>query len=131
MAYSTHEISENVKQARENALVGNYEESNVFYSGAIQGVQQMFKTAPDPDMKQKWKQVIKYCSLDLSFYSLCTLLFFQCLNMLTDEQELVKSLSSTLSSFKEEPGMAAGGARTSEQPRDRDVWPPPTPQEPR
>ncbi len=59
MAYSTQEeISENVKQARDNALVGNYDESNVFYKGALQGVQQMFKTTPDPDMKQKWKQVV-------------------------------------------------------------------------
>lgn len=57
MAYSTQEISENVKQARENALVGNYDESNVFYKGALQGVQQILKTTPDPDMKQKWKQV--------------------------------------------------------------------------
>lgn len=57
MACSTQEISENVKQARENALIGNYDDSNVFYKGALQGVQQMFKNTPDLDMKQKWKEV--------------------------------------------------------------------------
>ena len=51
------EVSENVKQARETALVGNYEDSKVFYAGAIQGVQQLLKHTPEPDNKQKWRQV--------------------------------------------------------------------------
>lgn len=55
--------------------------------------------------------------------------------MLNDELELVKSLTATLASFKEDPSIAAGrhksGGGVSEQPRDPDVWPPPTPQEPR
>ena len=54
---SAQEISENVKQAREHALVGNYDDSKVFYSGAIQGVQHLLKQTLDPDKKQKWKQV--------------------------------------------------------------------------
>lgn len=54
---TTQEVSENVKQAREQALVGNYEESRVYYTGAIQGVQQLLKVTPEPDKKQKWKQV--------------------------------------------------------------------------
>ncbi len=52
--------------------------------------------------------------------------------MLTDELELIKSLSSTLASFKEEPvAPASRGGRDSEQSRDKDVWPSPTPHEPR
>ena len=65
--------------------------------------------------------------------------------MLNKELEVVKSLSSTLSSFKEDPSIAAGaGGRgrpfgnrgdkedvSSGHSRDPDVWPPPTPQEPR
>ena len=54
---TTQEVSENVKQAREQALVGNYDESRVYYTGAIQGVQQLLKVTPEPDKKQKWKQV--------------------------------------------------------------------------
>jgi len=70
------------------------------------------------------------------------LLCMQALTMLNKELEIVKSLSSTLSSFKEDPSMMAGrgkpvGGRgdredvTSGHGRDPDVWPPPTPQEPR
>lgn len=55
----------------------------------------------------------------------------QSLGMLNDELELVKSLTSTLASFKEDPTVALGRQRSSEPPRDPDVWPPPTPQEPR
>lgn len=58
--------------------------------------------------------------------------------MLLKELELVKSLTSTLSSFKEDPTIAArrgggGGGReeSPSQPRDPDVWPPPTPIESR
>ena len=65
--------------------------------------------------------------------------------MLTDELELVNSLTSTLASFKED--CAVGGNRHKPVPvsssragredhhaphsRDPDVWPPPTPVEPR
>ena len=54
---TTQEVSENVKQAREQALVGKYDESKVYYTGAIQGVQQLLKVTPEPDKKQKWKQI--------------------------------------------------------------------------
>ena len=65
----------------------------------------------------------------------------QSLSMLNDELELVKSLTSTLASFKEDPAVAAGGGRHksgltpsndhSVPSHDPDVWLPPTPQEPR
>ena len=67
MANSTQEISENIKQARENALVGNYEESKVCYQGALQDVQKMLKATPDLEMKQKWKQA-NICSYSLLHY---------------------------------------------------------------
>ena len=63
--------------------------------------------------------------------------------MLSDELELVNSLTSTLASFKEDPGVSAGGGggkfrsagskseREDHHTRDPDVWPPPTPIEPR
>ena len=51
--------------------------------------------------------------------------------MLSDELELVKSLTSTLASFNEEPKVTSGGGRpkSDDQSHDRDVWTPPTPQE--
>lgn len=54
---SAQEISENVKQARDQALVGNYEDARVFYAGAIQGVQQLLKQTLEPEKKQNWRQV--------------------------------------------------------------------------
>ena len=54
---SAGQVSENVKQAREQALVGNYGDAVVFYGGAIQGVQQLLKQTVEPDKKQKWKEV--------------------------------------------------------------------------
>ena len=63
------------------------------------------------------------------------------LDQLKKEHELTKQMISTLSSFRVDPSLAAGGAagdrhsRKKEEDhvvkRDPDVWPPPTPQEPR
>ena len=50
-------ISGNVKQAREQGLVGNYEDSKVYYVGAIQGIQKVLKQTHDPETKQKWQEV--------------------------------------------------------------------------
>ena len=50
-------ISGNVKQAREQGLVGNYEDSKVYYVGAIQGIQKVIKQTYDPETKQKWQEV--------------------------------------------------------------------------
>jgi len=61
------EISENVKQAREQALVGNYDDSKVYYAGAIQGIQQLLKMTQEPDKKQKWSQVSSSSFLIWSF----------------------------------------------------------------
>ena len=54
---SSDDISDNVKQAREQALVGNYDDAQVFYSGAIQAVQQLLKHTHEADKKQKWREV--------------------------------------------------------------------------
>ena len=51
--------------------------------------------------------------------------------MLRKELELVKSLSKTLASFKEDSTMASGQNRSEDDEisADPDVWPPPTPVE--
>ena len=57
--------------------------------------------------------------------------------MLNKELELVKSMTATLTSFKEDPSLAARFKGRAEEPSnpspgyDPGVWPPPTPQEPR
>ena len=64
----------------------------------------------DPEKQMKWKEALE---------------------MLRKELELVKSLSKTLASFKEDPSMASGQNKPEddEVPGDPDVWPPPTPVE--
>ena len=57
--------------------------------------------------------------------------------MLNEEQDLVKTLTATLSSFKEDPSMAVRLRGRGEEPsahhpgHDPLVWPPPTPVEAR
>lgn len=50
-------VTANVKQAREQALVGNYDDAKVFYTGAIQGVQKVIKMTHDTETKRKWQEV--------------------------------------------------------------------------
>ena len=54
---TTQNVSENVKQAREQALLGCYEEAQVYYKGAVQDIRQLLKQTNDLDMTEKWKQV--------------------------------------------------------------------------
>lgn len=64
-------------------------------------------------------------------FSPLSLPYHKALGMLNKEMGLVKSLSATLSSFKEDPTIAARHSAHTEEPapRDPDVWPPPTPVE--
>ncbi len=50
-------VSENVKLAREKALVGSYGDAQVFYEGAVYEIKQLVKQTKDLDMKEKWQQV--------------------------------------------------------------------------
>ena len=54
---SMQEIHENTKMAREYALLGNYETSQVYYQGVLQQVQKLLRTIDDPSRKQKWQEV--------------------------------------------------------------------------
>jgi len=51
------DIQENIKSARESALLGSYDTSLVYYQGAAQQVQKHLSTITDPARKQKWQQV--------------------------------------------------------------------------
>jgi len=57
MASSLSDIYENVKTARENALLGSYDTSQVYYQGAVQQIQKHLSSVADPARKQKWQQV--------------------------------------------------------------------------
>lgn len=122
MSVNLVEISENTKMGRENALLGNYDSSMVYYQGVIQQIQKLLATIKEPERKKKWHQVRQE---------------------IAQEYDHVKEISSTLASFKSDTqrpynshqdmdygrGYDDYHARHEEPTRDPDVWPPPTPVE--
>lgn len=54
---SMQEICENTKRAREHALLGDYDTSQVYYQGVLQQIQKLLLTIKDDESKQKWQKV--------------------------------------------------------------------------
>lgn len=102
------EICDNAKKGREYALLGNYDSSMVYYQGVIQQIHKHCQSLRDPAQKVKWQQVRQE---------------------LAEEYEQVKSIVNTLESFKVDKPVDFPNPQPEESPRDRDVWPPPTPAE--
>ncbi|KAF5398941.1 Katanin p60 ATPase-containing subunit A1 [Paragonimus heterotremus] len=110
------ELFENIKEARELALLGNYESSLTYYSGALAQMRKIASASKDSQRKQQW-QVVR--------------------QEISDEFEVVKEVNQTLSSFKNfkdnsyssDVFTARVNSRTpmEEPTRDPDVWPPPPP----
>jgi len=57
MTSALSDVQENIKSARENALLGSYDTSQVYYQGALQQIQKHLSSITDPTRKQKWQQV--------------------------------------------------------------------------
>lgn len=54
---SLREISENVKLAREYALLGNYSSASVLYRGLLEQIKKYSYTLRDSSFQQRWQQV--------------------------------------------------------------------------
>ncbi|KAM3861157.1 katanin p60 ATPase-containing subunit A1-like [Diretmus argenteus] len=54
---SVREISENVKLAREYALLGNYSSASVFYHGVLEQIKKYVYTVRDSSFQQRWQQL--------------------------------------------------------------------------
>ncbi|XP_054830244.1 katanin p60 ATPase-containing subunit A-like 1 [Eublepharis macularius] len=102
------EICDNAKKGREYALLGNYDSSMVYYQGVIQQIQRHCQSIRDPTLKGKWQQVRQE---------------------LLEEFEQVKSIVSTLESFKVDKPTDIPVSYQDEPFRDPSVWPPPVPAE--
>ncbi|KAG5448374.1 Katanin p60 ATPase-containing subunit A-like 1 [Clonorchis sinensis] len=128
------EVFSNIKEARELALLGSYDSSLTYYTGALAQLKKIVSSIKEAGRKQQWQLVRQEIS---------------------DELEIVKEVTQTLSSFKTfEDNSFVSGALSSfkifednsfvsgafsaranlrtpiEEPtRDPDVWPPPTPQD--
>ena len=72
-------ISENVKLAREYALLGNYDSAMVYYQGVLDQMNKYLYSVKDTYFQQKWQQV------------------WQEINV---EAKHVKDIMKTLESFK-------------------------------
>ncbi|KAK3585150.1 hypothetical protein CHS0354_034283 [Potamilus streckersoni] len=118
MSYNLNDINEDTKSARESALLGNYEDSVVFYEGVLQHIQKLLLTVKEPERRRKWQQVRQE---------------------IAQEYEYVKDIIKILSSFKSDSSRNSNQdyglrgyddyGRHEEPTRDPDVWPPPTPVE--
>ncbi|XP_024204269.1 katanin p60 ATPase-containing subunit A-like 1 isoform X2 [Pan troglodytes] len=102
------EICDNAKKGREYALLGNYDSSMVYYQGVMQQIQRHCQSVRDPAIKGKWQQVRQE---------------------LLEEYEQVKSIVSTLESFKIDKPPDFPVSCQDEPFRDPAVWPPPVPAE--
>lgn len=54
---SLREISENVKLAREYALLGNYSSASVLYQGLLEQINKYVNTVRDSGLQHRWQQV--------------------------------------------------------------------------
>lgn len=117
------EISEHIHEARESAIRGNYDASQVYYQGVLHEIQVMMQKPEDPKNQITKQNLMKYRK------------------MLDSEYEQVKEMCNVLVTFKNyapAPAYRGGGAMGGmhddfsnnqyEAPeRDPDVWPPPPP----
>jgi len=55
---SLGEINENVKLAREYALLGNYSSAVVCYQGVLEQIKKYLYSVRDSSLQQKWQQVV-------------------------------------------------------------------------
>jgi katanin p60 ATPase-containing subunit A1 len=114
MSVTAKEIGENVKLAREHALLGEYDTALVYYQGVVQQIQKLILTVKDPQARDKYLIVKQNIS---------------------QEYENVKDITNTLASFRTDGSSRQVGSSyndrnigySDEPTRDPDVWPPPTP----
>ena len=54
MAEPLKGLENQMKQAREHALLGNYEAALVYFDGATAQIQQHLRSLDDPHLRQQW-----------------------------------------------------------------------------
>lgn len=111
---SLGEINENVKLAREYALLGNYNSAVVCYQGVLEQIKKYQYSVRDSSLQQKWQQVrvspAGHCTLPdlhkhLAHYGmfLCWLcLCIQVWQEINEETKHVREIMTTLESFQQQ-----------------------------
>ncbi len=119
-----NEIADHIKEARQSALLGNYDAAQVYYQGVLHEIQTLMQKPEDTKYNITKANLLKYRKL------------------LDSEYEQVKEMCNVLVTFKNyaptsgyRGNGAIGGIQDDysndqyEAPeRDPDVWPPPPPQ---
>ncbi|XP_054825853.1 katanin p60 ATPase-containing subunit A1 isoform X1 [Eublepharis macularius] len=100
-------ISENVKLAREYALLGNYDSAMVYYQGVLDQINKYLSSVKDAYLQQKWQQVRQEISV---------------------EAKHVKDIMKTLESFKLD-STPLKAAQQELPAHDGEVWSLPVPAE--
>lgn len=77
---SIREINENVKLAREYALLGNYSSASVLYHGLLEQIKKYVYTVRDSSFQQRWQQLWQE---------------------ITEENRQVQDIMSTLQNFQQ------------------------------
>ncbi|XP_012685236.1 katanin p60 ATPase-containing subunit A1 [Clupea harengus] len=95
---SLFEISENVKLAREYALLGNYSSAAVCYQGVLEQIKKYLFSVRDTALQQKWQQV------------------WQEIN---EENKNVRDIMTTLESFQ----LDTAPSKPTNVNQDNDIWP--------
>ncbi|OXA50303.1 katanin p60 ATPase-containing subunit A-like 1 [Folsomia candida] len=83
MSVQINEILRNAELAREQALVGNYEMSTVYYQGVVQQIHRLLATIVDPTRRTRWQEIQ---------------------HQLAVEYENVKGIQSQLNMFRHDGG---------------------------
>lgn len=78
-------ISENVKLAREYALLGNYDSAMVYYQGVLDQMNKYLYSVKDTYLQQKWQQVRIVAAV--------------CFNGLSTQKRRLKEIVSALCSY--------------------------------
>jgi katanin p60 ATPase-containing subunit A1 len=90
-------LDEQVQMSRENALLGNYEASLVYFDGAISQIQRYLRTLDDPDLRAQWQQAK---------------------DELSGEFRVVKEICVEVAKFREPPGRSTASAAIGTSPMD-------------
>ncbi len=105
------EINENVKLAREYALLGNYSSAVVCYQGVLEQIRKYLYSVGDSSLQQKWQQVRflpGYCSHCLKVWFrlfnlnnfVCSCCLIQVWQEINEETKQVQEIMATLESFQ-------------------------------
>lgn len=105
---SLRELSENVKLAREYALLGNYSSASILYQGLLEQIKKYQYTVKDSSFQQRWQQVnvalITNLIITMRMFCMpflcCLCLFSQLWQEISEESRQVQDIMWTLENFQ-------------------------------